>query len=174
MNFTRFEHASVFPVEVEVLWGFHMRPDSLRLLTPPELDVTIFDTQTHVAEGSVVHATVGRGVLRGPWSQLFTGFDVNRGYTDVALEGPFPFWEHRHEFEVVGRGRAMLRDVIWYSVEGLTRHTIDGRLVSQSLRELFAWRHARTLYLLKRARPARPRRAVHASRALVQPIPPHA
>jgi ligand-binding SRPBCC domain-containing protein len=174
MSFTRFEHASVFPVEVEALWGFHMRPDSLQLLTPPDLDVQVLDPETRLTEGSLVSATVGHGVLRGAWTELFTGFDVNRGYTDVALEGPFPFWEHCHEFEVLGRGRARLREVIWYSPPGLLPTTIETGLVDQSLRQLFVWRHARIRDLLVRARPPRPRRAVHASRALVRPLPPHA
>jgi ligand-binding SRPBCC domain-containing protein len=168
MRFTRFEHASVFPVEIEELWGFHTRPDSLRLLTPPELGVEILDPDTRVAEGSVVRATVGHGVLRGAWTALYTGFDVNGGYTDVALEGPFPFWEHRHEFEVVGRGRALLRDVIWYSLPGLIPQLIGTSVVNQSLRKLFAWRHARALEVLASARP---RRATPANRALVRPLP---
>jgi ligand-binding SRPBCC domain-containing protein len=171
MSFTRFEHATVFPVEVEALWGFHMRPDSLRLLSPPDLKVEILDPDFLVAEGSLLHATVGRGPLRGAWTALYTGIDVNRGYTDVALEGPLPFWEHRHEFEVVGRGRAMLRDVIWYSLPALVPYAIGVEVVNQSLRTLFAWRHAHTHELLTRPRPPRPRRATHASRALVRPLP---
>jgi ligand-binding SRPBCC domain-containing protein len=170
MSFTRFEHATVFPVEVELLWDFHMRPDSLRLLSPPDLKMEVRDTDLRVAEGALAHATVGHGVLRGTWTALYTGIDVNRGYTDVALEGPFPFWEHRHEFEVVGRGRAMLRDVIWYSLPVLIPEAIGVEAVNESLRALFAWRHTRTNDLLTHPRPPRPRRATHASRALVTPL----
>jgi ligand-binding SRPBCC domain-containing protein len=171
MSFTRFEHASVFPVEVEALWGFHMRPDLFQLLSPPELRVEILDPDNGIRDDSLARFCVGHGVLAGTWAELYTAFDVNRGFTDVALEGPFPFWEHRHEFEVMGRGRAMLRDVIWYSLPGLGVHPIGAAVVDQALRELFAWRHARILELVASTRPPRPRRATHARRALVRPGP---
>jgi ligand-binding SRPBCC domain-containing protein len=155
MRFTRFQHASVFPVEVEVLWGLHARPDALRLLNPPGLGVEILDTDTRMDEGSQLRVRVRHGVLRGRWTVLRTGIDANCGYTDVALEGPFPFWEHRHEFEVVGRGRAKLRDVIWYTLPGFLPHRVAAGVVNHSLHRLFAWRHARALEVL--ASPRRPR-----------------
>jgi ligand-binding SRPBCC domain-containing protein len=169
MSFFRFEHASVFPVEVEVLWRFHMRPELFHLLNPPEMHVQVIDPDVRIKEGTLVDFFVGRGPLAGTWAELYTAFDLNRGFTDVSLEGPLPFWEHRHEFEVMGRGRSMLRDVIWYSLPGLGSRPIGGAVVEQALRELFAWRHARTLELVADPRPPRPRRATHGCRALVRP-----
>ncbi len=167
MAFTRFEQASVFPVEVEALWRFHTGADLLQL-TPSEPRIEVLDPGAGVSEGSLAHLRVREGVFRGEWTALYTAFDVYRGFTTVALDGPFPFWEHRREFEVVGRGRARLRDVIWYSLPAADPG-VSAALVDEALRELVSGKHRRALELLALARPPRRSRAVHAPRALVRP-----
>jgi ligand-binding SRPBCC domain-containing protein len=164
MRFTRFEFESEFPVEVGRLWRFHMREDALGLLTPPVMHLEVLDPGRGLSEGSVIRFRVGRGLLRRRWTALHTGVDPERGFTDVALEGPFPFWEHRHEFEVVGRGRARLRDVIWYALPGWIPRWPTRALLNMILHGVFSWRHRRTAELVVRPRPPYRPRAVPDSR----------
>jgi len=170
MRFIRFERSSVFPVEVEVLWAFHMRPDALALLTPSWLRLEVTQAGAAVANGSLVRFRLGRGV-RLDWAALHTGVVPNVNFTDVAVAGPFPCWIHQHGFEVVGRGRARLHDVVSYVLPRWVPRLAGRLLVNLLLGRMFAWRHARTLALVRR--PPRPirHRAVHVPRRLVTSHP---
>jgi ligand-binding SRPBCC domain-containing protein len=169
MRYIRFDHATEFPFAVERLRELHRRPDALALLTPPALHLDVVNGDRVAAEGSVVEFRVGPPFLRCRWAALETGLERDCGFVDVAVAGPFPFWEHVHEFESLGRGRSRLRDVIWYTLPRPLPRWFGALVVNRVLRQLFAWRHARTFALL--SRPSRPHRAVPADRGAVRPWP---
>jgi ligand-binding SRPBCC domain-containing protein len=168
MRYIRFDQATEFPFAVERLRELHRRPDALALLTPQALHLDVITCGKTTEAGSLVQFRVGPRLLRCRWAALETGLDRDCGFVDVAVAGPFPFWEHIHEFESLGRGRSRLRDVIWYTLPRPLPHWFGALVVNRVLRQLFAWRHARTLALL--GRPARPRRAVAGDRGAVRPL----
>ncbi len=139
-----FRKSSDFDVSVEELWSFHMRPEALTLLTPPLSGFRVVDRGMGVSEGSILTAEVGLWPLAGRWVALHSGVEELRSFTDTALESPFPYWVHIHEFERLDAERSRLTDSVWFLPPRWMGRTVGRALVTLMLQMMFAWRHRAT------------------------------
>lgn len=140
MRAHRFEFESTFNAPAGALWRFHTRPDALERLSPPGLGLRILDRGRGVANGSVVRLEIGPRPFGTRWTALHSGVRDGRGFTDTALEGPFPYWIHHHHIEPLGGAASRLRDVVWF----VPPRWMPASLVRLGLHALFRWRHRRT------------------------------
>ncbi len=132
---------SVFDVSLEELWSFHMRPEALSLLSPPLSGFRVLDRGAGVSNGSVLRATLGQWPLRRSWVALHGAVEPYRSFTDIALESPFPYWVHIHDFEAVGEGASRLTDSVWFVPPRYIGETLARLVVKPLLKLMFAWRH---------------------------------
>lgn len=163
MRAHRFEFSSLFRQPAARLWRFHMRPDAFRLLTPKVMRMRVLDPGSGVAEDSLVRFEVGVWPLRQRWSALHGAVREGQSFTDVAIEGPFPYWVHQHTVTEVTRATSSLTDVVWFAPPAWLRHRPGVALVRLALTGLFAWRHRQTRRHLER----RAGRSVTCTRAAV-------
>jgi ligand-binding SRPBCC domain-containing protein len=104
-----------------------------------------------VANGSVLVAAVGFRPFRRRWVAIHSDVEAPDGFTDTALESPFPFWVHRHAFSPVGSGRSRLTDTVWFVPPTWLPRRVGGVLVGGVLRVMFWWRHRATRRALARS-----------------------
>jgi uncharacterized protein len=127
----------------EEVFAWHMRPGALERLTPPWEHVRILDREGEIAEGG----TVTLGIKRGPTEIKFvvrhTEFELNRGFTDEQVSGPFTAWRHSHRFEPRDGGCDVVDEVQWEVPLGAAGQLFMGWSVEGELKRLFAWRHER-------------------------------
>jgi ligand-binding SRPBCC domain-containing protein len=138
----RFEYRSTFDAPVGRLWRFYMAPAALERLTPPLIPFRVVNAGSgRVADGSVVGATVGRWPLRSRWTALHAAVRAEESFVDIALESPFRYWVHLHQFEAEGDSRSRLIDVIWFLPPACIPRAIGRLLAVMLLRPRFWWRH---------------------------------
>jgi len=136
-----FRKTSDFDVPLDDLWAFHMRPEALSLLSPPLTGFRVVDRGAGVANGSVLRADVGRWPLKQGWVALHVAVEPYRSFTDIALESPFRYWVHVHDFEAIGSGKSRLTDSVWFVPPRHVGRTLGRIVVKPLLRLMFSWRH---------------------------------
>lgn len=146
----RFHYESTFAAPVSRLWEFYMAPDALVRLTPPLSGFRVVDPGQGVMDGSLLEATVGWWPARARWRAVHAGVRREESFVDIALESPFRYWVHLHQFGSAGEDHSRLTDVIWFvPPRGVPRWA--GRLFASTvLRGMFWWRHRATRLGLSR------------------------
>jgi ligand-binding SRPBCC domain-containing protein len=140
----RFQYQSSFDAPVASLWRFYMEPGALERLTPPLSWFRVIDPGEGVAEGSVLQATVGPWPVRQRWLAFHAAVRPEQSFVDLALESPFEYWVHLHQFDAADDNTSRLTDVVWFlPPRGVPRWA--GRAIAAlALRWTFWWRHRAT------------------------------
>ena len=137
----RFVKESLIHASPERVFAFHVRPDALKMLTPPWETSQVIQP-AHISQiGS--RAVVETRVLglRARWIAEHTAYDPPRMFEDVQVKGPFRSWRHRHIIEPHPDG-AILRDEINYEAPlFFLGQAIAPLLIVPRLRKLFDYRH---------------------------------
>src|SRR5688572_28205068 len=113
--FTR--HASI-AAPAEAVYDWHVRPGALERLAPPWLSTELL-RHDGVSDGGRAVLRVGAGPARVRWVAEHRDVRPGRGFTDVAVEGPFAEWTHVHEFRPAGPGHSVLEDNVTYRLPAL-------------------------------------------------------
>lgn len=137
-----FEHQSVIPAAVKVVFGFHEQPDALERLTPPWQRVKVVRRTGGLEVGAIVELRV---YLAGPlyltWVAHHIGYAPERYFIDEQRRGPFAAWVHRHQFTPVEQGTELTDSIEFAMRGGLAVETLAGPLVHRQLRRMFVYRH---------------------------------
>ncbi len=126
------EFSSRIEAPVEVVFGFHERPDAIQLLTP-----WFLFPQFKRLKGEGLEAGVELLITTGfvtQWHARHTAYEKNRLFVDEIVRGPMKAWRHEHRFEPDG-ARCRLVDSIDFVPKGPIW------LAEPGLRWLFAHRH---------------------------------
>ena len=156
MNVQKFVRRVRLPVPVEEAFAWHERRGALERLIPPWEPVEILESSQGVGEGQVV-GEGQRVKLRsrvGPlpvvWVVEHRDYKPGRQFRDVALCGPFSYWDHLHAFEPEGPSDCILEDRIEYRIPaGVLGRTLAAGHVERQLQRMFRYRHDTTLADLK-------------------------
>lgn len=122
----------------EQIWGFHVDPRVLELLTPPGKGLVVVSYPERMGAGARVVLRVRQLGVPLTWVSLIEEWDEPNGFADVQESGPFRSWRHRHRFE---DGR--LTDLVAYEVPlaAFGGALVDRLLVRRDLDAMFAHRH---------------------------------
>jgi uncharacterized protein (TIGR01777 family) len=125
-----------------------------------------------ISEGSTVTLRIRQGPLTIRWLARHERVEPGRSFVDRQVKGPFASWVHEHRFLPHDESRSALEDyVTWRAPGGALGALLAGRLLSQDLERMFAWRHRRTANDLRRheeySRPGALRVAVSGASGLV-------
>ena len=143
-----FERSTVVPKDLSAVFSFFSDPANLQALTPPALGFHMLTpSPVQMRRGTVLEYTLNvRGVpLR--WKTLIERFEPQARFVDLQLRGPYLLWRHRHGFEPVDGGIAVL-DCIEYALPLAPLSDVALHTVSGDLRRLFDYRQARLLELV--------------------------
>jgi uncharacterized protein (TIGR01777 family) len=138
-----FSMTSPMPASREVVFGYHERPGAFERLTPPWEPVTLVERSGSIRDGDRATLRIKQGPITLRWVAEHRGYIPNEQFTDVALSGPFPKWEHTHRVEPGGDGdTSVLRDSIDYLLPGGSiGNALGNAFVQRKLARMFAYRH---------------------------------
>lgn len=162
--------SSSLPVSAEEAFAYHERPGALNRLIPPWESVELERSDNSLAVGSRVIMKTKIFGIAFRWVAEHTEYDPPRLFADRQVSGPFASWNHRHEFEEVGR-YTDLHDRIEYQVPfGIVGRLLGSGKARATLEAMFAFRHRLTHddLTLHADRPCQPMRvAISGSSGLV-------
>lgn len=135
---------SPMPVSADELYAWHARPLAFRRLQPPWEDTRVVKQDGAFGTDGFRNTVRTRiaGPINGTW--LAESYDFRPGLTfqDRQLEGPFAFWNHRHDFIPNGPNHSFLEDHIEYRVPfGAPGRLFGNGIVRRRLASVFAYRH---------------------------------
>lgn len=158
-----YERTTRVSVPLEDVWAFQSTVDGLRAVTPGFMNLEVHEVVGPDGEadpGELLEGTQLRLSIRpfgvGPrqrWTSVVlerTADDGTAMFRDRMVEGPFPEWEHTHQF-FADDGGTRLVDRVEYRLPGGPL----GRLVSPfgvvGMEPMFRARHRRTRAHFERA-----------------------
>ena len=143
---------SMLPTSLDKAWEFFSDPRNLAYITPPEMD---FEIQTELEPGEfypgleIEYQVRPIGGIPVKWVSRIKDVEDRKAFTDVQLEGPYAFWEHRHEFQETAGGVKMTDKVSYrlpYGVLGKLAHAL---VVKRKLRSIFDYREKKIQFLFQ-------------------------
>ncbi|MFC7056909.1 SRPBCC family protein [Halovenus salina] len=145
----------------EEVWDFHSTEKGLEALTPDWMGMEIEsvtgpdgESDPDVLEtGATIHASV-RPFGVGPrqrWVSEIVARDRSDGsgfFRDTMDDGPFPEWEHTHNFYADGE-ETVIRDHVEYELPLGPLDGLFGPLAVVGFEPMFRYRHRQTRSLLE-------------------------
>ena len=150
-----FEHASNLRAEPQKVFEFHLHPKNLGKINPSWIRVISLDAPETVSSGARVRLRVSSLGLPQSWDvkvasvENFSGTPAKASITDEAVQGPFPFWRHLHEFWAAPDGSTGLVDRIEFLPPGGPAGAILVPGIKAMLKKMFEARHAATKQLFE-------------------------
>lgn len=148
-----FERRTLIRAPVERVFGFHMQPDALERLMPPEAGIRVLERKgAPLAPGTrVVVEMKVLGPIRMKWVAEHTRLEPGKLFVDVQRKGPFARWKHLHLFEPAEHGTAcVMTDRVEYALPlGRLGAVVGGRIVRRKLERMFEARHEALRELLE-------------------------
>ncbi len=138
----------VFPCELraplERVWAFHESVDTLFLLTPPGVTISL-DAPPEPARLGVRYPLRIKqfGIFTIRWLAEYVVFEPPHRFVDeqVSGKGPFKAWRHEHRMEATPDG-TLLTDTVTYTPPfGVLGSLADPLVIRPMLRKMFAFRH---------------------------------
>ena len=136
-----FNKSTLINAPVDVVWGFHERPDILERLTPPWQPMKVVRREGGLGVGAVSEFRIFFGFIPLRWVAVHIECEHYKIFTDKQQQGPFYHWIHRHQFAEEG-GKTRLTDSIEFALPGgwLVEMLLGWWVIAQ-LEQLFAYRH---------------------------------
>jgi len=157
----------VFEREVRVsaplddVWEFHATADGLVALTPDWMHLRVEETRGPDGEPDPAELTAGSVVVssiqpfgvgpRQEWVSEIVAREEREHdamFRDVMREGPFPEWEHTHQFRAAGDFATIVHDRVEYELPGGRLGKLAGPLGFIGMEPMFRFRHRKTRELL--------------------------
>ncbi len=112
-------------------------------LRPPWEEARVVETTGGIEQiGSRVTLRVRIGPFTQTWIAEHTDCEPGRMFRDKMICGPFPRWEHTHNFFPEGANACWLEDCVEYVLPlGTWGLLLGGWYVRRKLDRLFAYRH---------------------------------
>lgn len=154
MKLYQLTRRQLIPLPLDRVFPFFERPENLARLTPASLGFRIL-TPLPIAmkSGSLIDYTVRVLGLPVRWTTLITDYDPPRSFADVQLQGPYSFWHHTHQFEVVEGGTLMTDTVRYVMAFGWLGRLVHALFVRRQLDRIFDYRSGVLLDLLADSAP---------------------
>lgn len=129
------------PIEIEEAWTFFSRPENLKLITPPELNLHLTTPISDMYEGMFIHYTI-TPFLSIPfyWTTEITHISKYNFFIDEQRTGPYKIWHHEHHFKRVSEGVEMT-DLLSYDIGySFLGKLVDKWMISVQIDHIFEFR----------------------------------
>lgn len=136
-GFSKFPAADVF--------RWHERPGAFERLNPPWNPAHVLERSGGIRDGARVKLAVTRIPFVPAMELEHFGYEEGKRFCDRQVHGPFPLWEHTHEFSPHTIEGSILKDTIRFAppLPSLTRGFGAWRL-TRELERVFRYRHTVT------------------------------
>ena len=132
------------------VFDFHLHPQNLSRINPPGIRLLYLQAPEKIEEGSRLTLRVSSWGIPQNWNVVvrevrdFEGSPAKASMVDEAVEGPFPFWRHLHEFWCAPDGSTGLVDRVEFLPPGGPAGILLVPLIRAMLKKMFESRHAAT------------------------------
>jgi uncharacterized protein (TIGR01777 family) len=127
------------------VFRWHERSGAFERLTPPWEKVEVVARRGGIEDGGRLEMRMGNPPFRIRWVAEHSGYERDRQFRDVQVQGPFARWEHTHRMQPDGDEACYLEDRIEYQLPlGRLGALVAGAAVRRRLRRMFDYRHAVT------------------------------
>lgn len=150
------EHASNLQAKPQDVFDFHLHPKNLLRINPPGLRILSMEAPDKIQTGSRVQLRVFSWGIPQSWNvivreiQGFSGNPAKAFILDEALQGPFPFWRHLHEFWQAPDGTSGLVDRVEFLPPGGLMGVLLIPGIRLMLKKMFVARHEATRKFLEK------------------------
>lgn len=138
------------PVPRAQAFAFFSAAANLEAITPPWLKFRIVHQSTsELSRGTELTYRLWIHGLPVTWRSRIDEWQPNERFVDVQLKGPYAAWHHTHSFHECEES-TLIRDRVIYRLPlGWLGRILGGRFVASDVKEIFAYRAARTGELLR-------------------------
>lgn len=113
----KFQRSTLIDSPIEIVWGFHERPDILQLLISPWQPIEVVCREGGLEVDAISEFRIFLEPLPIKWVALHTEYEKNRVFTDEQTEEPFESWIQGHQF-AEANGTTRLTDAIAFTMLG--------------------------------------------------------
>lgn len=143
-----FQSEQTFPLPVEEVFAFFVRPANLLRVSPPELGMRLVEGPEVLGPGARLVAEARRWGIPQRLVSEVVAFEPNVSFTDVQREGPFRKWTHTHRFEAVPGGTRVTDVIEFEPPGGLLGLVATASAIERDLRRVFEYRRQELAKLL--------------------------
>jgi ligand-binding SRPBCC domain-containing protein len=142
MKLSRLEFEQFVPLSLEDTWEFFSSPKNLDDITPDDMKFQILSNDVDkMYEGQIIEYKVSPfSGISFRWVTEITHVRNQSFFVDEQRFGPYSFWHHRHQFEVVDGG-VLMKDILHYKLPlGIMGKFIDHWVVRKKVISIFRYR----------------------------------
>ena len=145
MKIHRFRKKTRIKIPVETGFAWHEKPGAIERLTPPWEKIEIISKMGDIKDGDQTFFKVKAGPFWFKWLAHHMDYEKNSMFTDIQRNGPFLFWEHKHQFHQDGDHAFILEDNLRFRLPlSPISNVFALKSVKKRLNRMFEYRHAVT------------------------------
>ena len=145
-----YEHATNLKTEARGVFEFHLQPKNIARVNPTWIRVISLEGPERLSPGAILKLKVASFGVPQSWEvkvvavEDFAGTPAKASILDEAVEGPFPFWRHLHEFWQAPDGTTGLVDRVEFLPPGGSAGVVLVPMIKLMLQKMFGARHEAT------------------------------
>ena len=143
MHVYRLHRTQSLPVSLDTAWDFLSRPEHLRDLIPPGIELIVTsELPDRVYPGLIITYRLGlHKLFYFNWITEITQAEPLSYFIDEQRSGPYRFWHHEHRLRSTEHGVEMT-DLIHYALSfGMLGRMVHAAIVRNKLNAIFDYRH---------------------------------
>ena len=152
-----YELASNLKTPAREVFDFHLEPKNIARVNPPWIKVLSLEGPERLTPAAVLRMTVSSLGVPQSWEvrvlavEDFSGTPAKASILDEAVQGPFPFWRHLHEFWQAPDGTTGLVDRVEFLPPGRAAGILLVPAIKLMLKKMFEARHAATRRIFEKS-----------------------
>jgi ligand-binding SRPBCC domain-containing protein len=139
----QFSSQQKLPISLDEAWKFLTDANNLKLLTPPELDMTVhYGTERGMYPGQLIEYSVTPlPFYKTNWVTHITQVEEKKFFVDEQMYGPYATWHHKHFISEI-EGGTLMEDLIHYRLPFGILGKLGSGFVKKKLEEIFRFRES--------------------------------
>jgi len=136
---------------------FHLHPKNLSRVNPAGIRILSLEAPETITAGSRLRLKVSSWGIPQTWAVVvrevsdFSGSPAKASILDEAVQGPFPFWRHLHEFWAAPDGTTGLVDRVEFLPPGGPAGLLLLPVIRRMLQMMFFKRHEATRRIFEKS-----------------------
>jgi ligand-binding SRPBCC domain-containing protein len=132
----------------EELFTFHLDTNNIKKITPTHTKVALLNYDKKVYETKNIVIRTTRAFIPILWKVQIETIDYPKTLVDVAIESPFSYWKHQHNFISQGN-KTILEDIIEYELPFGILGKLVNIFIKKDIENMFSYRHKQTKKILE-------------------------
>lgn len=132
---------------LQELFDFHLDVSNIKKITPEDTKVTVLNKNFKPHESGILNIRTVKNFIPTTWKVQIVKLQAPNILEDLALESPFKYWKHTHEFTQKGN-ICQMRDIVEYELPFGKFGEMFDFFIQNELKTMFDYRHEKTQEIL--------------------------